>query len=624
MVDACVAPLPCSLRGVGLPLYGSLVRSSTDPSLAKKLIRHGELDLRGSQGHRPYRCETGKREEMTRFNSPSHKAKAPVSMATSPIATVSRQADTRTFEGAAGWTRTAQAELFLLASGAFLDGKGSFYESGEQQDARLRQLVTEVAVEHPQWCLDFATWLRGPGNIRAASIMFAADVVKVRLGKPGLSDNEAGELGINRRIIDAVCQRADEPGEMLAYWTSQYGRRIPKPVKRGVADAVRRLYNERSLLKWDSDSKAYRFGDVLELVHPTPDPDKPNQGALFKYAIDHRHKRVIDVPMALGTIQHNGWLREQSKLSPGLLLESDQLKAAGMTWEDALSLAGQHGLDKRRVWEAMIPSMQIFALVRNLRNFDEAGVSDEMANYVMGLLKSPDTITKSRMLPFRFLAAYRAANASLRWSYTLEKALNLSLSNVPHLSGRTLIAVDRSPSMFPEYDYAFPHIKKSDISRADQAAVFGAALALRAENPTLVWFGGQSFEVGVPKGGSVLKLVDSFGRNDGTDIPSTIKRHYAGHDRVIVLTDEQTRQGYFPSNMRSYGGMETTSIDALVPQDVPVYMWNFAGYTASAMPSGTAARFTMGGLSDSAFALIPRLEAGVSGGWPWETEAGLL
>jgi hypothetical protein len=172
--------------------------------------------------------------------------------------------------------------------------------------------------------------------------------------------------------------------------------------------------------------------------------------------------------------------------------------------------------------------------------------------------------------------------------------------------------------MFPQYDYAFPHIKKSDISRADQAAVFGAALALRAEDPTLIWFGGKSFKVDVPKGGSVLKLVDSFGEDIGTDIPSAIKQHYASHDRVIILTDEQTRPGYFPSNMHYQGGMTETSIDALVPQDVPVYMWNFAGYKASAMPSGQAARFTMGGLSDSAFPLIPRLEAGVGAEWPWE------
>lgn len=635
---------------------------------------------------------------MARFNARDHQVKAPAALATSPLGTVSAKPDTRTFEGAQGWSRTPQTELFLMASGAFLDGKGSFYEGGAQQDGRLRELVTKVALEARQWCLGFGTWLRGPGNIRSAAVMFAADFVKISLDA-GVHD------GLNRRVINAVLQRADEPGELLAYWTANYGRRIPKPVKRGVADAVRRLYNQRSLLKYDTASHAYRFGDVINLCHPTaaladvardaaeriiitdagtcPRPDqrqfltkngarshigamdqlKPGgaalrpyacvctwwhvtkkpvgvrvmgerdipmkrpaicqQGELFQYALDRRHNQATAGPTeSLGIIRANADFRSRVKANPALLCDPSELYEAAMTWEDALTLAGQLKVGKRKVWEAMIPSMNIMALIRNLRNFDEAGVSDEVAQKVIDKLADPEQIAKSRQLPFRFLAAHRATSASLRWAWPLEKALNLSLSSVPRLGGRTLILVDRSPSMFPSWDHAFPHIKKSDISRADQAAVFGAALALRAQDPTLVWFGGKSFKVDVPKGGSVLKLVDSFGESDGTDIPSAVKQHYASHDCVIILTDEQTRPGYLPSNMwRGHGGMQETSIDALIPQDVPVFMWNFAGYTAAAMPSGKAARFTMGGLSDGAFALIPRLLSGMSGDWPWEHAA---
>lgn len=93
----------------------------------------------------------------------------------------------------------------------------------------------------------------------------------------------------NRQVVDSVLLRADEPGELLGYWTSRYGRAVPKPVKRGIADAVRRLYNGRALLKYDTASKGYRFGDVLNLVHAAPDPAKPWQGDLFRYALDRRH-----------------------------------------------------------------------------------------------------------------------------------------------------------------------------------------------------------------------------------------------------------------------------------------------------------------------------------------------
>lgn len=561
---------------------------------------------------------------MARFNTTSHRAIPPVATTTSPIATVTATPNTRTFEGAPGWTRKPQGELFLLATGAFLDGKGSFYESGAQQDARLRKLVTKVALEDRQWTLDFATWLRGPGNIRSAAIMFAADVVKVSLDA-GVHD------GRNRRIIDAVCRRPDEPGELLAYWTANYGRVIPKPVKRGLADAVRRLYNSKALLKYDTASHAYRFGDVLNLVHAAPDPDKSWQGDLFQYALDRRHNPDTATPPAADPIltAHRELMalpveeRRPLVVGPG---GADRLATAGMTWE---ALAGwlQGPMDKA-VWEAQIPSMRMMALLRNLRNFDQAGVSDEFAQRIIDQLTNPDVIAKSQQFPFRFLAAYRATKeaGSLRWAYPLEQALNHSLSNVPSLGGRTLILVDRSPSMFPGQGYYAPNEtdRRLGISRADQAAIFGCALALRAENATLVEFGFGSNVITVPKGASVLPLVDRFTMISGTDIPSAVKNHYDNHDRVVVITDEQTRAGYFPSNWSSYQhtqGMPETAIDALVPLNVPVFMWNMAGYKASAMPSGSKARFTLGGLTDKAFTLIPLLESGARGVWPWQVPA---
>ena len=81
--------------------------------------------------------------------------------------------------------------------------------------------------------------------MRTAALVGAAEYGQ---GPPGRRPAAA----THRQVVDSVLLRADEPGELLAYWTSAYGRNIPKPVKRGVADAVRRLYNEQSLLKYDT------------------------------------------------------------------------------------------------------------------------------------------------------------------------------------------------------------------------------------------------------------------------------------------------------------------------------------------------------------------------------------
>jgi hypothetical protein len=533
---------------------------------------------------------------------------------------------TVTHEGATGRLRDARGELFLLAVSNFV-GQDAFYEKGGDRDDRYTQLVRQLAVEDPAWTVGLLGWLRGEGNMRSASLVGAAEFVKARLDAaaagdlvPDVGAENANGGGWNRQVIAAVLQRADEPGEMLGYWTSKYGRKLPKPVKRGIADAVQRLYSERSLLKYDTDSKGYRFGDVLNLVHASPDSSKAWQGYLFQHALDRRHGNADEIPEPLKLLRRRSEILAWPVEERRKMLEHHDLaptfEAAGMTWE---ALAGwlQGPMDKA-AWEAMIPSMGVMALARNLRNFDEAGVSDSVAAQICARFADLEQVAKSRMFPFRWWAAYKHA-PSLRWAHALEQALNHSLANVPQLKGSTLILVDRSPSMFPGYMFSTPN--QSDIPLAEQAAVFGSALALRAEKPTLVEFGGQSKQLDVSKGGSVLKLIEQYGQIDGTDIPTAVKQHWFAHDRIVIVTDEQTRPGWLPSNMHGHGGMRETAIDDLVPRTTPVYVWNFAGYKPGVMPSGTAGRHCFGGLTDAAFRMIPLLEAGRDAKWPWTTEA---
>ncbi|MFE0794805.1 TROVE domain-containing protein [Streptomyces mutabilis] len=557
---------------------------------------------------------------MSRFNT---RAARPA--VHSPVTTTGEK--TRTHEGATGYLRDTKSELFLLAVSNFV-GQETFYERGGDRDDRYTQLVRTLAVTDPAWCVDFLRWLRSDGNMRTAALVGAAEFVKGRLDATSAGDlqpdvraeNENGG-GWNRQAIDAVLQRADEPGEMLGYWTSRYGRRLPKPVKRGIADAVQRLYTERSLLKYDTDSKGYRFGDVLNLVHASPDPAKPWQGDLFKHALDRRHgnaDQLDQIPEHLTVLRKRANLMSMAVEHRRLFVEdnAERLAQAGMTWE---ALAGwlQGPMDKQ-AWEAIIPSMGVMALARNLRNFDEAGVSDEVAAQICARFTDPEQVAKSRMFPFRWWAAYKHA-PSLRWAHALEQALGHSLTNVPRLKGTTLILVDRSPSMFPGYHFSTPNT--SDITLAEQAAVFGAALALRAEKPTLVEFGGGSKKLDVTKGGSVLKHIEAFGQIGGTDIPAAVKAHWFAHDRIVIVTDEQTRPGWLPSNMWGHGGMRETAIDDLVPKSTAVYMWNMAGYKPGAMLSGKSGRHTFGGLTDHAFRMIPLLEDGRDGAWPWEPPA---
>src|SRR5205814_5532085 len=110
--------------------------------------------------------------------------------------------------------------------------------------------------------------------MRTATIVMAAEYVAA-----------GGANG--RAVIAGALQRADEPAEMLGYWLTMHGRNIPMPVKRGVADAVVRLYTERAALRYDGRSRHIRMADVIELTHPAP--RDAGQSALFRWLLDRRH-----------------------------------------------------------------------------------------------------------------------------------------------------------------------------------------------------------------------------------------------------------------------------------------------------------------------------------------------
>ena len=523
---------------------------------------------------------------MTKFNKPSQHTifKTGGVVKTNPESTV------RTYNGGVGYEYDTLSQLFLLACSNMV-GEETFYENGKERDLRFVQLVEKAIVEgHTQWLGRFLPWLRNQANMRSASILAAVVAAKTMagLGTPG-----------GRQLINSVLTRADEPGEALACSMSMFGRRIPKPIKRGIADAAARLYTERNAIKYDTASKGLRFGDVLELTHA--EPKLINQSQLFKYLIDRGKGRTpLQVPDVLTMLVANEALRKQVVRTPELLLNTARLNQAGMTWEAAKSLVGGRVADKD-IWEALIPVMGYMALLRNLRNFEQAEIGSNYVDFVNNTLADPAEVASSRQLPTRFLSAYRSVVTN-KFSNTLEKALELCLGSIPTFKGSTLILIDTSGSMDEKMS------AKSQLTRTDTAIVFGLAMAKRCESATVVSFSSQNKVFPQVRGESLLKSIDRFHGDGyvyhgGTNTATAVQQHYRNHDRVVIITDEQA-------------DWADAGIFVPVPKDKMGITFNLSGDRVAHAPTGWN-RLTFGGLSDAAFTMLHSIEGRRQGVWPF-------
>lgn len=571
---------------------------------------------------------------MSKFNHPTIPPPA-TSLVNSP-----EQPAGITHEGGAGYARDAKSELYLLAVSAMIT-ETRFYDRHEpSQDAprvtahrqagttrvspymtgiqwqqetvteqRFRELTRTCALEDLHWMTGFARWLRRDAFMRTATIVAAAETIQAR--------HTAGTRPNGRAIIPAALDRGDEPGELLGYWLTRYGRRLPHPLTRGLADAVQRLYSEYTVCKYDTPDKPIRFGDVIELCQPRYNRRLYGtwRDDLYRYCIGRRHNRRNPVPDRLTTIRrHRELMSMPLEQRRDFLTQPDAasiLSAAGVTWE-SLS-AWLHGPMDKQAWTMIAPSMGVHALLKNLRNFDQAGITDEAAAQIAAALSDPQRVTKAKMFPMRFLAAQRAM-ISQRWGHALDNGLDATVGNIPWLPGRTLILVDTSSSM----DDAFS--RDGTLRRWDAAAVFAIAIARRCENTNVVSFSSSARYWGdqgnantktfprIP-GESLLRSLDRW-RNGGyflgggTDTAGAVRACFRPgyHTRVIILTDEQCERS----------GPE---VSASISPAVPLYTWNLAGYRHGHTPSGRSNRHTFGGLSDTSFRLIHLLETGRDAQW---------
>jgi 60 kDa SS-A/Ro ribonucleoprotein len=374
----------------------------------------------------------------------------------------------RTHEGAPA--RNISPELQLRRSVlACLLWEGQFYEDGIEIAGRIAELVPKVAAEK---VATLAVEGRERMKLRHAPLLLVREMARHKTHRAFVSETLA-------RII----QRADELAEFVAiYWKDG---RVPLSgqVKKGLAAAFPK-FDQYQLAKYDRGGPI-KLRDVLFLCHAKP-----------------RDQAQADV-----------W----KKLVSGSLTTPD-------TWEVALS----SGADKREAWERLLREQKLgaLALLRNLRNMREAGVDESLVLSTLG------SMSTTRVLPFRFLAAARYAP---QWEEALESAMLKCVAETEKLPGKTIVLVDVSGSM------TAPLSRRSEMQRTD--AAYGLAVLLReiAEKVAVYSFSDNLVEVPARRGFALRDAIDVSQRHNSTQLGNAVEKLNRNEkcDRLIVITDEQ-------------------------------------------------------------------------------------
>jgi hypothetical protein len=284
--------------------------------------------------------------------------------------------------------------------------------------------------------------------------------------------------------IASCVQRPDEMAELIAMYWKDGKRPLTAQMKKGLAAAFQK-FDRYSLSKYANKPGQVAMRDVLFLVHAKPQDE--DQIALFRD------------------------------------LAENKLKAPD-TWESNLSA----GKDKKTTFERLIAEKQLgaLALLRNLRNMQEAGVEDGIIRQALAAMKT------ERVLPFRFITAARYAP---KLEPELETAMFRCLEDVPKLQGKTLLLVDNSGSM-----YGTKVSAKSEIDRSDAACALAMLLREVCDNCQVIVFADEAAMIR-PRRGFALRDEIKRSRQGGTDIGNAVRvAADEGYDRIIVITDEQT------------------------------------------------------------------------------------
>ncbi|WP_324367332.1 TROVE domain-containing protein [Pedobacter sp.] len=500
-------------------------------------------------------------------------------------------------EGAKAFVMTPEMEMYSTVVTWSLNN--SFYEKNEVRMERLRMLIAKC---EPLFVGKLAVYARTKMHMRSVPLVLVTELARLHSG-----DN------LVARVTDGVIGRADEITELLACYELLNERkgtkrlnRLSKQLQKGLSAAFNR-FDEYQFGKYNRDG-SIKLRDALFLVHPKAKDEL--QQLLFNKIVS-------------GDLQ------------------------TPYTWETELSALGQMNFDSNEAkamafrvkWEELIESGKLgyMALLRNLRNIQEAGVSYMHFEKVCARLGDATEVAKAKQFPFRYLAAYRElidpaaiptrqgfvknltalAQGDNKWHTgdlldALEKAVQASAANIKGFDHETrvLVACDVSASMQK------PVSAKSKILLYDVGLMLAMLLHSRCKNVEVGMFGDSWKTITVPRS-NILGNVQEFYRREGEVGYATnghlvlkdILSRKVRMDKVMLFTD-----GQLWDSSASGSHIQTLWLryKAEISPGAKLYLFDLQGYGQAPLQILRNDVYLIAGWSDKVFEVLAALENGES------------
>ena len=430
-------------------------------------------------------------------------------------ATKNSSAKTQNMDGNDAYIMTPKTELLTRVATCFWN-EPKFYGEKNEESEKIVDLAKRVSEKDVAYVFKLAAYCRNVLNLRTVSVVLFDIAANAKSEK---------STGLARKYAPHVIKRADEITEALAYQFATYGGK--KAMPNGMRRALGRCFasfDAYAFGKYSRDGKV-KLRDALRILHP-----KPSDKARSKL-----YKSILD-----GTLE-----------SPD-------------TWEVMISSKGS----TTENWDAAAKVMPYFATLRNARNCLDHGCNMKP---ILERLEDKNLVHKSRLLPFRFWAAYNSirGNSNPFTGATMGaigKAMDYSLDNVPDLSGVTAVIIDHSGSMDDKLS------EKSDLKRKDAADVLAAIIRSKSRLNVVVEFANDARFMNLADHG-VAANVEAIQRNSLSGGTCTEKafelltgpRGVKHIDRIILLTDEQdnvgTAQAGWTLARKAYPGVKLYLVD---------------------------------------------------------------